>query len=78
MHNTACYKGDWFRPIFGPSSDLCTRTHATDCPKMVTFITNCVVHDGTALDTFIDLTTAGLCDLKTEYVYCAVRTEFKT
>jgi hypothetical protein len=29
-------------------------------PKVVTFIINCVVHDGAALDIFIDLNTTGI------------------
>jgi len=33
-------------------------------PKMVKFVINCVVYNGTPLDTFIDLSTTGMYHLK--------------
>jgi hypothetical protein len=33
-------------------------------PKLDTFVINCAVHDGTCLDTFIDLSTTRTCHLK--------------
>ena len=30
-------------------------------PKLVAFVINCVLHDGTLLDTFIVLSTTGMC-----------------
>jgi hypothetical protein len=32
--------------------------------ELITFVINCIVCDGTPLDTFIDLSTAGMCHLK--------------
>jgi len=30
---------------------------------LITYVINCVLHDGTSLDSFIDLTTTGMCHL---------------
>jgi len=69
MHNTVFFtKVTFFRPIFGPSSDLYAHERnymSDDEPKLVLFVINCVVHDGSHLDTFINLSTTGMCHIET-------------
>jgi len=38
-------------------------------PKLVSFVISCVHCDGTPLDTFIDLSTRGMCHLKFEILF---------
>jgi hypothetical protein len=49
-----------YRPDDGPKNGL----------KLFTFVTNHVVHDGTPLDTFTDLSTTGMCHLKITNYKC--------
>jgi hypothetical protein len=43
-------------------------------PKIITFVINCVVYDLTPLDTYIVLSTLGMCQLKTvSLMFFAVR-----
>ena len=61
-----------FDQFFGPSSDLYYRTQnpkRNNTNYLYTFVINCILHNGTPLDTFNDLSTMRMRHLKIKIYY---------
>ena len=59
-----------FDPFFGPSSDLYYRSHKRNNTNyLYTFVINFIVHNGTFLGTFIDLSTTRMSHLEIKIYY---------